>query len=138
MQTVPIRDPLLLDTGRWAKFDTTDFPRVKVKMTGIVQNQQDFDKFLEGWRDLYSKNQRFTLEFDTSDVGKVSMKYAFQMRSFISELKSNYPRLLERSTIRINSSWTRFLLRVIFFFQKPVADVHIENVSDGSQTVVRC
>ena len=138
MQTVPISDPLLTDTGRWATYDTSSFPVVKVKMKGVVQNQEDFDKFLDGWRNLYSRNERFRLEFDTSDVGNVSMKYAFQMRSFIDELKNNYPKLLERSIIRVKSRWVRFLLKIIFFFQKPVADVHIENTSDGSTSVVRC
>ena len=138
MQNVAIKDPLLSDTGKWATYDTSEFPHVKVKMTGVIENQEDFEKFLQGWRDLYSKNERFTLEFDTSDVGKVSMRYAIQMRSFVRELKTCFPRLLERSTISVNSKWVRFLLKIIFFFERPVADVHIENISDGSVSVVRC
>ena len=137
MQSVELTDTTeLVDTGRWATFDTTSFPLVRVKMTGVIQDQDDFNRFIEGWRNLYSRNERFSLEFDTSEVGNVSMKYAFQMRSFIRELKSSHPRLLERSTISVSSRWVRFLLKIIFFFEKPVADVYIENIKDGSVQVV--
>ena len=122
----------------WSSFDTSNFPKVKVNMEGVINNQKEFDDFLQDWRGLYSKGERFELEFDTSKVGNVSMKYAFQMRSFIRELKSNYPRLLERSHIKVNSRWVRFLLKIIFFFEKPVADVYIENTRDNSVTVVKC
>ena len=129
---------LLQEPVSWATYDTTDFPRVKVKMTGVIGKQEDFDKFLQDWRDLYSRGERFTLEFDTQEVGKVSMRYAIQMRSFTRELKSNYPLLLERSNIKINSSWVKFLLKIIFFFEKPVADVYIENISNRNVSIVRC
>ena len=121
----------------WASYDTSSFPDVKIKMSGKIENQKDFDNFIEGWRDLYKRNERFTLTFDTKEVGMVSMKYAFQMRSFIRELKSNYPRLLQKSYISTESKWVRFLLKVIFFMEKPVADVIIQNESDGSSITVK-
>lgn len=122
----------------WANFDTSNFPDVKVTMEGVINNQKEFDDFIQGWRELYSSGETFELEFDTSKVGSVSMKYAFQMRSFIRELKSSYPRLLVKSHIKVNSRWVRFLLKIIFFFEKPVADVYIQNESDNSVSIVKC
>ena len=130
-------DALISQKKSWALYDTSSFPDVKIKMSGKVENQKDFDNFIEGWRDLYKRNERFTLTFDTKEVGMVSMKYAFQMRSFIRELKSNYPRLLQKSYISTDSKWVRFLLKVIFFMEKPVADVIIQNESDGSSITVK-
>jgi len=130
-------DELISQKKSWALYDTSSFPDVKIKMSGKVENQKDFDNFINGWRNLYQRNEKFTLTFDTEEVGMVSMKYAFQMRSFIRELKSNYPRLLQKSYISTKSKWVRFLLKVIFFMEKPVADVVITNDSDGSSITVR-
>ena len=130
-------DVFVPEEKSWASYDTSRFPDVKIKMSGKIENQKDFDNFIEGWRNLYSRNERFTLTFDTKEVGMVSMKYAFQMRAFIRELKSNYPRLLQKSYISTNSRWVRFLLKVIFFMEKPVADVIIQNELDGSSITVR-
>ena len=58
------------------------------------------------------------------------MKYAIKMSSFIKRLKSDYPRLLQRSFIKVRSSWVKFLLRTIFFVEKPVADVYVFKSSD--------
>ena len=107
----------------WASYDTSSFPDVKIKMSGKIENQKDFDNFIEGWRDLYKRNERFTLTFDTKEVGMVSMKYAFQMRSFIRELKSNF-----EEAVRLEKQ---------IFMEKPVADVIIQNESDGSSITVK-
>lgn len=120
-----IHSTLDIKDSKWAQFDTSDFPRVKINMTGVINSPEDYEKFIHNWRQLYKRNTVFTLHFDTSNVGMVSIKYAFKMRSFIRELKSKYPRLLTKSYIKVNSKWVRFLLKIIFFMEKPVADVYI-------------
>ena len=121
------------ETKRWANFDTTTFPIVRVTMNRTIDSDEEFTKFLEDWEDLYLKNQKFTLFFDTTNVGFVSMKYAFRMRSFVRRLKTQFPDLLEKSLIKVNSSWVKFLLRVIFTFERPVADVYVH--SGNEETV---
>lgn len=139
METLPLEEENeVFYENSWATFDTTLFPNVKVIMSGVIEKQKDFDDFVNQWRNLYNMNQGFVLEFDTTNVGTVSMKYAFQMRNFIRELKSNYPKLLQKSHIKVKSKWVRFLLKIIFFFEKPVADVYIENINDNSISIVKC
>ena len=129
METIPLKNEVFEpDAKHWATYDMTSFPEVRVKLTGKIDGWADFRHFLNGWRDLYKENKRFTLHFDTTEVGSVSMKYAFEMRNFIRELKSDYPRLLESSYITVNSRWVRFLLRFIFFLEKPVAPVVCSNI----------
>jgi hypothetical protein len=55
------------------------------------------------------------------------------MRSFIRRLKSDYPRLLEKSYIKVKSRWVRYLLSFIFFLEKPVAPVYLYsgNIEEG-------
>ena len=108
-------DILLKENNHWAHFDTEKFPFVKVTMKNSIKNDEDFENFLNSWEELYEKQRYFTLYFDTTDVGFVSMKYAIKMSSFIKRLKSDYPRLLQRSFIKVRSSWVKFLLRTIFF-----------------------
>lgn len=120
-----IYNSLDIKEGKWAHFDTSDFPRVKVNMTGVIESPEEYEKFIHNWRQLYKRNTVFTLNFDTTNVGMVNMKYAFKMRSFIRELKSNHPKLLTKSYIKVNSKWNRFLLKIMFFMEKPVADVYV-------------
>jgi hypothetical protein len=135
MQSVPLENNVFTPlTKNWATYDISSFPEVKVKLSGKIENWEDFRHFLDGWRDLYKEEKKFTLHFDTSEVGSVSMKYAFEMRNFIRELKSSHPRFLESSYITVNSRWVRFLLRFIFFLEKPVAPVIVSNLYNNTTT----
>ncbi len=132
-----IHNTLDMKESAWASFDVTEFPEVKVNMKGVINSPEDYDNFIHNWRELYKRNTVFTLHFDTTNVGMVSMKYAFKMRSFIRELKANYPRLLSKSYIEVNSRWVRSLLKIIFFMEKPVADVHIYQEGTPGYSVVK-
>ena len=56
-------------------------------------------------------------------------KYAIKMSDFIKELKTR-PQFLKASVIKSSSKYTRFLLRLIFWIQKPVANVYILSKND--------
>tara|TARA_A100001015_G_scaffold302810_1_gene391507 strand:+ start:834 stop:1253 length:420 start_codon:yes stop_codon:yes gene_type:complete len=132
METIPLKNDVFEpNVTQWGSYDTSEFPKVKVKLTGKIESQESFNHFIEEWRNLYKMNKRFTLHFDATDVGMVSMKYAFQMRRFVRELKSDHPKLLEKSFIKTDSKWVRFLLGMIFLFEKPVAPVYVTNVCDN-------
>ena len=109
----------------WSTYNYNDFPEVFVKMKGKIRNDDEFDSFCEKWYNLYEKNQDFTLIFDTTEVGFVSMKYAFKMRNFIRKLKREKKTGLEKSVIIVKTSWVRNLLRLIFFLESPVAPVYV-------------
>jgi len=116
---------LLKDKTKWAHYDVSHFPDVKVSLGRKIRNDEEFQSFLNEWENLYSRNQKFTLYFDATQVGMVSIKYCFKMRNFIRTIKERHPSLLERSYIRVNSRWVRFLLSMIFAMEKPVAPVHL-------------
>ena len=109
----------------WASYDSSEFPKVRVYLKPKINSDEEFQMFLDGWENLYNKDEKFILYFDTTDVGMVSMKYCFKMRNFIRKLKSHYPRLLEKSYIKVKSRWVRYLLSFIFFLEKPVAPVYL-------------
>ena len=110
----------------WAIYDTSDFPYVKVELGGSIKSDEDFKHYTDSWLRLYEKERPFMLYFDATKVGFVNIKYAFKMANFIRELKrKNEEELLQCSVIKVNSWYVRFLLKLIFFLQEPVASVHI-------------
>lgn len=115
----------------WATYDDTNFPRINVKLQGVPENNDDFDDFLTKW-DSYNSGREgaeYIFVFDTSNVGMVNPKYTIKMSKFIKNLKKN-PQFLKASVITCSSRYTRFLLRLIFLLQKPVANVYITTRSD--------
>lgn len=117
------------ETKRWASYDITSLPLVKVRLKGKISSQEDFDSFTKEWLDVYELRQKFTFIFDATEVGFVSTKYAIKMGDFIKDLKRNYDNsFLERSIILTNSFWVRSLLKLIFFCESPVAPVYVLNI----------
>ena len=41
-----IHSTLDIRESKWAHFDTTDFPRVKINMTGVINSSEDYDNFI--------------------------------------------------------------------------------------------
>ena len=117
----------------WATFDDTEFPKVKITFQGVPANDADFVDFLTQW-DSYNtqrNNTPYVFIFDTTNVGMVNPKYALKMSDFIKELKKR-PQFLKASVIKSSSKYTRFLLRLIFWIQKPVANVYILSKNDDT------
>ena len=115
----------------WAEYNHTNYPVVEVHMKGVIQNNEEFDEFLEGWRNLYKSKRDFVFIFDTREVGWVNPKYAFKMAKFIKDLKREHYQYLKRSSIIVNSFWVNALLSVIFAIQSPVCpiDYHSDTTS---------
>jgi|TARA_Y100000385_G_C12596210_1_gene426837 hypothetical protein len=119
----------------WATYNDSNFPIVNVKMTGVPENNNDFQNFLDTWNAYNSNNLNpnktpYIFVFDTTEVGMVNMKYAFKMTSFIKELKRQENQYLKGSVIIVKNKYIKFLLKIIFFMQKPVADVHLTDSDD--------
>ena len=112
--------------SKWATYDDSQFPVVRVKMKGVIRNDKDFTDFINEWLKLYERNEEFVFYFDTRDVGWVNAKYAYRMSKFISNLKRrNSKEYLQRSYIVYNSWYIKSLLNFIFFLQSPVAPVEM-------------
>ena len=108
----------------WATYNDIEFPLIRVKLEGKIQNNEDFYNFTTTWDSYNSRRSEYVLVFDARDVGYVSIKYAFKMANFIKELKRK-EQYLKSSIIIVESKYLRFLLNLIFTLQKPVADVYM-------------
>lgn len=112
----------------WAEYADLGFPIVQVQMKGIIKDDEDFKHFTDKWLEYYEQERNFVFIFDTSEVGFVSMKYAFKMANFVKELKKRDVQYLKHSVIVANNWWVKFLLKIIFTLQSPVCT--IEYLSD--------
>ena len=108
----------------WATFDDSEFPLIRVKLKGKIQNNVDFCNFTTTWDSYNLRRSEYIFLFDSREVGYVSIKYAFKMASFIKELKRK-EQYLKSSIIIVENKYLRFLLNLIFKLQKPVADVYM-------------
>ena len=107
----------------WAEYNHTNYPVVEVHMKGVIQNNDEFEAFLDGWNDLYDSRRDFVFIFDTREVGWVHPKYAFKMAKFIKDLKKRNYQYLKRSSIIVDSYWVKALLSLIFAIQSPVCPI---------------
>ena len=115
---------MILLNNMFAAFNHDEFPIVQVALNNI-ENRQDFENFLNEWLRLYDNNEYFSFEFDTRNVGFINPKYSILMSLFIRELKNRDIQYLTSSRIYVYNKFTKYLLDLIFFIQKPVATVYI-------------
>ena len=109
----------------FAEFDETQFPIIKIIMNNKIDNEEDFNNFLNGWLSYYQQKKEVIFLFDATNVGYIPIKYCFKMSTFIKELKQLDKQYLQRSFIIANSWIVKSLLRIIFTMQSPVAPVYI-------------
>ncbi len=107
------------------KFDTSNFPIVKVKIINII-NETCLNNFLNEWRDLYKNNKEFTLIFETSDMVQnfTIITHSFKIIEFIKELKQ-LPKIMKKSIIVVNNDFIKNILFYIFHMERPVCTVYI-------------
>tara|TARA_R110002074_G_C12513198_1_gene663562 strand:- start:37 stop:471 length:435 start_codon:yes stop_codon:yes gene_type:complete len=109
----------------FAEYNYDFFPIIKVKLNN-VDNDNDFDNFLQSWLNLYIQQKDFTFIFDTTNVSDVPFKYSIRMAEFIRRLKKdNSYHYLQKSIIIVNSVFVKRMLNIIFKIQSPVAPVYI-------------
>lgn len=115
---------MILLNNMFAVFDHDEFPIVRVTLNNL-ENREDFENFLNEWLKLYDDEEYFSFEFDTRNVGFINPKYSVLMSLFIRELKKRDIQYLTSSRIYVYNKFTKYLLDLIFFIQKPVANVYI-------------
>ena len=112
----------------FADIDETNFPIIKVTLSGSCKTEKDIDKLLDKWEELYNKKQYFIFIFDTRNLGIINPKYCLKMTLFIKNIKKRSVQYLKHSIIIVSNKKTRSLLWLIFTMQKPVSPVYITDI----------
>ena len=109
----------------FSKFIEKDFPRVNVKFSRNITDDEDFNNFLNNWLKIYEKKKDFYFIMDTNDTGYVPIKYCLEMSNFINEIRRNEIRYLKFSIILVSNTLISYLLKVIFMVSPPLAPLYI-------------
>jgi hypothetical protein len=109
----------------FAEYNTDNFPIVYVTFSGKINSEEEFDKFLQSWLDLYKDQKNFSFIFDTREMSYPEIKYCLKMTLFIKNLRKESYHYLQNSLILVNDDRIKKLLDFIFTIQSPVAPVYL-------------
>ena len=121
-------------SSMWARYNYNNFPTINVTISGVIENDDDFNQFIQEWLSLFIKGDDFNLYFDTLNCGLINLKYALWMAIWIKRFKWNRYKNLKFSKILVSHSSVLYLLRLIFYIERPIAPVeviYIKNVGES-------
>ena len=108
-----------------AIYNYTNFPIIKVDLSGSISNNTDFQSFTAPWLQLYTFKNNFEFEFDTKNIGFVNPIYCIYTALFIKSIKKQNPQYLLKSKIYVYNRYIFRLAKYIFYVEKPVAPVEL-------------
>ena len=120
----------------FAHYDHSHFPIVSVVFSETVQNENEFDLFLQKWLELYHDQSDFYFLFDTRKMQNIPLKYSIKMALFIKKLRKQPYHYLQKSLILVNNPNIKRLLDFVFTMQSPVAPVYIWLTEESDQTIL--
>ena len=120
----------------WSKYYFNENNLVKVNFSGNIADKDDYNNFINQWKDLYSEKKNFSFVFDTINTSFVNPYYSYLMACFIKELKKETKQYLNFSVIIVKNYAIRALLNIIFAIQKPVAPVFLINNNDINKEII--
>ena len=119
-----------------AIYDYTNFPIIKVDLSGSINTDDDFQNFTSQWLDLYKYKQNFEFEFDTINTGYINPIYCLYTAIFIKSIKKQNPQYLKKSKIYVYNRYIFKLAKMVLYIEKPVAPVELILINnDGSQII---
>ena len=119
----------------WATYNYDNFPTVNVTISGIIENDDDFSKFIQEWLSLFRKGDEFNFYFDTLNCGLINLKYALWMALWIKRFKWNRYKNLKFSKILVSHTSVLYLLRLIFYIERPIAPVEVIYKKNLDETI---
>jgi len=86
-----------------AIYDYTNFPIVKVDLSGNITTDDDFQNFTSQWLELCKLKTDFEFEFNTINTGYINPIYCLYTAFFIKSIKQQTPQYLKKSKTLLNS-----------------------------------
>ena len=118
----------------WATYNYDNFPTINVTISGVIENDEDFNQFIQKWLALFTKGEDFNFYFDTLNCGLINLKYALWMAIWIKRFKWNRYKNLKFSKILVSNSSVLYLLRLIFYIERPIAPVEVIYIKNQQET----
>ena len=115
-----------------AIYDYSNFPIVKVDLSGSINTNDDFQNFTSQWLELYKLHTYFEFEFNTINTGYINPLYCLYTAFFIKSIKKQNPQYLKKSKIYVYNKYIFKLAKYIFYIEKPVAPVELILINENN------
>jgi hypothetical protein len=102
----------------YARFDRTEFPLITVTFTGIPENKDNFQTYLQGLLQNYDRREEFVLIFDASHAATPSPKYQKLQANWMKDHDKLVKTYCRGVGYVVPSPFLRGILKVIFGLQK--------------------
>ena len=113
----------------FSEFNYKYFPYIIIKFNGTIKNDNEFYNFIDNWNNINNNKCEYLMIFDTTELNLVNIKYCFLLANFIKklklEIKKNNKTYLNKSIIIIKHNFVKYLLDLIFYIEKPIADIYL-------------
>ncbi len=109
----------------WATYNYDNLPTINVTISGVIENDNEFNMFIQHWIELFNSNNDFNFYFDTINCGLIHIKYAVWMAFWIKRFKWKRYKNLKFSKILVSHNSVLYLLRLIFYIEPPIAPVEV-------------
>lgn len=119
----------------FAYYNYDNFPDIFVDMSGNINCDNDFTDFTSKWIELYENKRDFNFIFSTKNIGYIHPKYCLYVALFIKTIKKRRQQYLKHSIINVYNKYIYKLLKIVFYIEKPVAPVTI-NELDGDNLII--
>lgn len=119
-----------------AIYDYSNFPLVKVDLSGSINTNDDFQNFTSQWLELYKLHTYFEFEFDTINTGYINPLYCLYTAFFIKSIKKQNPQYLKKSKIYVYNRYIFKLAKYIFYIEPPVAPVELILVNKNNSNYI--
>jgi hypothetical protein len=102
--------------------DVRCFPKVRINFNSSQPlNMEEFQTFLNDMTQLYLRQQRFSILFDTRKMSMLPLKYLKGISNWMKKYREEAKRYLEKTAILVSSSTVRFFMKSLFLIVPPSA-----------------
>lgn len=112
-------------TNKYAEINTENFPIVEVIFTGHKATDDNFTKYLEELKEVYSRHEKLSIIFDASNAVFPGLKYQKMQGDWLKENEEVMKKYCSGTAYIIVNTIIRGVLKTIFKFQKQPVPYHI-------------
>jgi cytochrome c biogenesis factor len=87
----------------------------------------EFDNYLEQYKNLYNRNEIFTVIFDARKISNLSPSQIFKKAALMQSMKAIHKKHLKHFYVIANSKYTLNIIKSMFSIIKPVVPYNIYN-----------
>lgn len=99
--------------------------KVRVSFRHHPEREEEFQAFLTDLSRLYQDQKKFSLLFDTTNLGVLPLRYVTGLGQWITKHRPDAQQFLEKSAVRIEHPGVRVFMKALLLVAPPSAPLEI-------------